>query len=94
MAFEELKECLTSETTLAYFTPERKTELVVDRAQEELSAIPAQEDPSFEAFRVVSYMHLEHVLMLKESMHQLKVLPATWGTQRSIIITCLEAHSN
>ena len=54
-AFEELKECLTSETTLSYFTPKRKTELVVDGAQEGLSAILAQEDPNLKSFRVVSY---------------------------------------
>ena len=49
-AFEELKDRLATETTLAYFTPKRKTELVVDGAQEGLSAILAQEDSSVKAF--------------------------------------------
>ena len=93
-AFEEMKECPTSETTLAYFIPKRKTELVVDGAQEGLSAILAQEDPNLKSLEWC-HMPVEHVLMLKEDMHQLK--ESAWqqsGEQRSIIIICLEAHSN
>ena len=36
MAFGELKKCLSSETTLAYFVPGRETELIVDGSPEGL----------------------------------------------------------
>ena len=68
---------------MAYFTPERKTELVVDGAQEGLSAILAQEDPSVKSFRVVSYA--SRACTDAERKHapiEREWLAATWGTEK------------
>ena len=82
-AFEELKEFLTSETTLAYFTPKRKTEVVVDGAQEGLSAILAQEDPNVKSFRVVSYASRACTdAERKYAPIERECLAATWGTEK------------
>ena len=54
-AFDALKECLSSETTLAYYAPGRETELVVDGSQDGLGAILAQRDPMTNKFRPVVY---------------------------------------
>ena len=82
-AFEELKECLTSETTMAYFTPKRKTELIVDGAQEGLSAILAQEDPNIKSFRVVSYDHRACTdAERRYAPIERECLAATWGTEK------------
>ena len=82
-AFEEMKECLTSETTLAYFIPKRKTELVVDGAQEGLSAILAQEDPNLKSFRVVSYASRACTdAERRYAPIERECLAATWGTEK------------
>ena len=81
--FEELKEYLTSETTLAYFTPKRKTELVVDGAQEGLSAILAQEDTNIKSFRVVSYFSRACTdAERRYAPIERECLAATWGTEK------------
>jgi hypothetical protein len=54
-AFEELKEYLSSETTLAYLVPGRETELVVDGSQDGIGAILSQKDPVVKKFRPVAY---------------------------------------
>ena len=82
-AFEELKERLTSETTLAYSTPKRKTELVVDGAQEILSTILAQEDPNVKSFRVVSYASRACTdAERKYAPVERECLAATWRTDK------------
>ena len=82
-AFEELKECLTSETALAYLTPKRKTELVVDGAQEGLSAILAQKDPNLKSFRVVSYASRACTdVERRYAPIEREYLAANWGTEK------------
>ena len=54
-AFDKLKECLSSETTLAYYVPGSETELVVDGSQDGLGAILAQKDAATNKFRPVAY---------------------------------------
>ena len=82
-AFEEMKECLTSETTLAYFIPKRKTELVVDGAQEGLSVILAQEDPNLKSFRVVSYASRACTdAERRYAPIERECLAAIWGTEK------------
>ena len=55
MAFDELKKCLSSETTMAYFVTGRETELIVDGLPEGLRMILAQKDPEMNKFRPVAY---------------------------------------
>lgn len=53
-AFQDIKEGLRDKTTMAYFHPRRRTELVVDASPVGLGAVLLQE-PSPEVWRPVAY---------------------------------------
>ena len=83
-AFDELKECLSSETTLAYYVPGSETELVVDGSQDGLGAILAQKDPATNKFRPVAYSSRACTETEKRySQIERECLAATWGVEKN-----------
>ena len=83
-AFEELKEYLSSETTLAYFVPGRETELVVDGSQDGIGAILSQKDPVVKKFRPVAYTSRACTEVEKRySQIERECLAATWAVEKN-----------
>ncbi len=82
--FDELKECLSSETTLAYYIPERETELVVDGSPDGIGAILAQKDPITNEFRPVAYSSRACTEVEKRySQVERECLAATWAVEKN-----------
>jgi hypothetical protein len=82
-AFEELKEYISSETTLAYFVPGRETELVVDGLQDGIGAIHSQKDPVVKKFRPVAYTSRACTEVEKRySQIERECLEATWAVEK------------
>ena len=84
MAFDEVKKCLSSETTLAYFVPGRESELIVDGSPEGLGTILAQKDPETNKFRPVAYASRACTEIEKRySQIERECLAATWGVEKN-----------
>ena len=85
-AFEEVKECLSSETTLAYYVPGRETELVVDGSQDgpTIGPILAQRDPATNKFFPVAYTSRACPEVEKRySQIERECLAATWAVEKN-----------
>ena len=54
-AFDQLKGLLTSDTTMAYFDPEKNTELYTDASDVGLGAIICQHDPGSNQRKIIAY---------------------------------------
>ena len=54
-AFDQLKSLLTSDTTMAYFDPEKNTELYTDASNVGLEAIICQHDPGSNQRKIIAY---------------------------------------
>jgi hypothetical protein len=82
--FEELKEYLSSETTLGYYVPGRETELVVDGSQDGIGAILSQKDPVVKKFRPVAYTSRACTEVEKRySQIERECLAATWAVEKN-----------
>jgi len=75
-ALNKVKDLLTSNTTMAYFDKNKKTELTTDTSPWGLSAILSQHTPGQEDRCIVAYcMPADHLRLLNNVIHRQKAKP-------------------
>ncbi len=82
-ALDEIKRNLTSRSVMAYFDPNKQTEVIVDAGPGGLGAILAQKQSEVNQFKVVAYASREHSPTLKlGTQTEKEALAIVWGCEK------------